>query len=128
MKDLRQVYFRIDSPYEWEKGMSASLFPRFEKETKEILKKIGLTIIPDELKMISICSPEGVSGLENLYMHPMSFSGVLSLKRIEKAKKIIENYDSKLFSLRNVDVYELQEYSRDTIERNNEKQEKINSL
>ena len=126
--NLRQVYFRLNSPYVWGKGISQEDHDIIEAESKEILSLIGLTIIPDNLKTVSQCPPEGIRGCENLYMHPMDFSGILSLETFEKAKQVIENYKSKIFTVRSIDVYELRDYSLKSIDYNIRKQAKIDAL
>jgi hypothetical protein len=126
--NLRQVYFRIDSPYVWGKGISQENSDIIEAEAKEIISLIGLTLLPDNLKTVSQCPPEGIRGHENLYMHPMSFSGILSLETFEKAKEVIENYKSKIFKVRAIDVYELRDYSFKSIRHNLEKQAEIDAL
>lgn len=125
--NLRQVYFRIDSPYIWGKGISEEDGEVIARESKEILNLIGLTILPEKLKTISNCPPEGIRGCENLYMHPMSFSGILSTETLEKAIEVIQNYKSSIFKVRTIDVYELRDYSFEYINSNMRKQAKIDA-
>lgn len=123
--NLRKVYFRLNSPYVWGQGISQENSDIIEAEAKEILNLIGLTILPDSLKTVSQCPPEGIKGCENLYMHPMSFSGILSLENFEKAKEVIENYESKIFTVRCIDVYEIESFHIKYIDSNIRKQAEI---
>ncbi len=111
------VYFRVDSPYKWGKGMDESISKDFNKEAVDILEKIGLTVTNDGSTQFS--APQGQQEAERLYMHPMDFSGILTKERFDKAKEVIENYESKIFSLRKIDVslisssgYKMEEFKR----------------
>lgn len=126
-KDLIKVYFRLNSPYEWGKGMSSELFETFNKEALNIIKNIGFNISNDGSSSFSC--PEGIKGEENLYMHPMDFSGILSEESFMKAKQVIEmaQLESSIFSIRTIDVYELEERHQKYIESNLEKQKKLDN-
>jgi len=119
---FKQVYFRLNSPYEWGKGMDESLTPSFNKMAIEILAKLGFNILNDGSGSFSC--PQGVLNEQGLYMHPMSFSGVLSLEMIDKAKEVIAEAEKKsdFFSVREIDVYDIVKYSEDDIIRNIQKQ------
>lgn len=119
------VYFRLNSPYKWGKGMDDDLSKKFNKEAVEILKEIGLTVTEDGSSPFS--APQGLHKAERLYMHPMDFSGILSKERYEKAKKIIENCEDKTFSLRAIDCYPIESagYKMEDFKRNLEKWEEL---
>lgn len=125
--DLKKVFFRLNSPYEWGKGMSSELFEIFNKEALDIIKKIGFNIANDGSSSFSC--PEGVKGEENLYMHPMDFSGILSNESFLKAKEIIEcaEKESSIFSVRSIDIFDLEEHHQKYIESNLEKQKKLDN-
>lgn len=121
------VYFRIDSPYKWGKGMDKDISEKFNKEAVDILEKIGLTVTDDGSTPFS--APEGQNEAERLYMHPMDFSGILTKERFEKAKEVIENYDSNIISLRDIDQFPVDhaEYMMEDFDRNLKKWEEFNS-
>ena len=123
--NLRKVFFRLNSPYVWGQGISQENSDIIEAEAKDILHKIGFEIAPNS---ISFACPEGIKGCENLYMHPMSFSGILSLESFEKAKEVIENYESKIFTVRCIDVYEIDSHHIKYIDSNIRKQAEIDAL
>lgn len=122
---LKKVYFRLDSPYKWGEGMSDSLTEPFNNEALVILNKLGFNIVADGSKPWSC--PEGVQGEENLYMHPMDFSGILSEENIEKATNIIlaAALTSSIFSIRTIDVIDIQDHHLKYIESNLRKQKEI---
>jgi hypothetical protein len=109
-QNLKKVFFRLNSPYVWGEGMSESSHEVFKKEALEILKKLDFHIAQDGSRSFSC--PEGVRGEENLYMHPMDFSGILSEENYLKAKQIIEfaALESSIFSIRTIDVYEIEDH------------------
>lgn len=125
-KNLKKVFFRLNSPYVWGEGMSESSYEVFKKEALDILKKLDFHIAQDGSNSFSC--PEGVKGEENLYMHPMDFSGILSEENYLKAKKIIEfaALESSIFSIRTIDVYEIEDHHVKYIKSNLEKSEKFN--
>ena len=119
---FKQVYFRLNSPYEWGKGMDESLSSNFNSEAIEILTKLGFNIFNDGSGSFSC--PQGVLNEQGLYMHPMSFSGVLSIEMIDKVKEVIAEAEKKsdFFSVREIDVYDIAKYSEEDIIRNIQKQ------
>ena len=123
--DLKKVYFRLNSPYEWGKGMSEELSEPFNEEVLAILNELGFDIANDGSSSFSC--PEGVQGEQNLYMHPMDFSGILSDENYLKAKEVIERATEKssIFSIRSIDVYELEEHPLKYIESNLRKQNEL---
>jgi hypothetical protein len=120
--DLKKVFFRLNSPYEWGKGMSEDLSEPFNLEAMTILEELGFDIANDGSNSFSC--PEGVQGEQNLYMHPMDFSGILSNENFLKAKEIIERAaeESSIFSVRAIDIFDLEEYHMQYIESNLRKQ------
>ena len=123
--DLIKVFFRLDSPYKWGKGMSSDLTEPFNREALDILNKMGFDISNDGSSSFSC--PQGVQGEQRLYMHPMDFSGILSEENYLKAKQIIEfaALESSIFSIRSIDTYELQSHHLKDIENNLKKQKEI---
>ena len=124
-QNLKKVFFRLNSPYVWGEGMSESSYEAFKKEALEILKKLDFHIAQDGSKSFSC--PEGVKGEENLYMHPMDFSGILSEENYLKAKQIIEfaALESSIFSIRTIDVYEIEDHHVKNIVSNLKKSEEF---
>lgn len=123
--DLKKVYFRLNSPYEWGKGMSSELSEPFNDEALAILNELGFVISNDGSSSFSC--PEGVQGEQNLYMHPMDFSGILSEENYLKAKEIIERATEKssIFSIRSIDVSEIEDYHLKYIESNLRKHKEL---
>lgn len=123
--DLKKVYFRLNSPYKWGEGMDDSLSEPFNKEALDILNELGFDIANDGSSSFSC--PEGVQGEQNLYMHPMDFSGILSDENYLKAKEIIERAANKssIFSIRSIDISEIEDYHLKYIESNLRKQNEL---
>lgn len=115
---LKHYYFRLNSPYKWGQGMHASQSKEIFQQFTEILHKIGFEIICDGTQSsISHC-PKAWEGENYLYCHPMDISGYLTEEKFQKAKEVIENYNSNLFTVRKIDALPVVDYGVSSIERN----------
>lgn len=71
----REVYFRIDSAYQGNYGWtSAKDKVAFKEETRRLFQDAGWTLHVGERDCV--CDTV-TKGLQNLYLHPMNFSGVI---------------------------------------------------
>lgn len=122
MKNLRNVYFRLDSNYVWGKGMDEKDFLAFEKEAEEIIKFMGFNLL--KRKYANGC-PQGILNEENIYAHPMSFSGIMSLENVGKMTEFLNSFKSSTFYVRAIDVYDLEERHNEKIQDNLKTQEQL---
>ena len=119
MKNLKKVFFRLNSNYVWGSGISAEEFAVFESEALEIIKLMGFNLLK---KTATNACPQAVLNEEGIYAHPMDFSGIMTEENIEKMTNILNNFKSKTFSVRAIDTYDLSNHYLDDVERNLEKQ------
>ena len=119
MKNLKKFFFRLNSNYVWGVGMSEEEFAVFEKEAAEIIKLMGFNLLTKSSR--NSC-PQGILNEENIYAHSMDFSGFMTEENIEKMTNILNNFDSKTFSVRAIDIYELSNHHLEDIQNNLEKQ------
>ena len=104
MKDktkYQKVYFRIEAGYVWSKGLETDRYIEIEAELAKIFKPLGFQEKPDRM---SCAAPEYIRGKENLYCHPMSFSGYLAVENIPVIEAILK--EAKTFSLTSTDRYD----------------------
>ena len=122
---LKKVFFRLDSLYKWGEGMDDRLTERFNEEALAILNELEFNIVADGSRSFSC--PEGVQGEQNLYMHPMSFSGILLEQNIEHTTNVIlaAAIMSSIFSVRSIDIFDIEEHHLKHIESNLRKQKEF---
>lgn len=98
----RKVYFRIDSDYKWDIGFSSDAEKlRFHQEAADLFRSTGWEIKPRSRDCISNTV---VKGVQNLYLHPMEFSGVISEDEISQIEALLAVATS--FRCRGTDRYE----------------------
>ena len=119
MKNLKKVFFRLNSNYVWGSGISAEEFAVFESEAARIINLMGFNILP---KTSTSSCPQAVLNEESIYAHPMDFSGIMTEENIEKMTSILNNFESKTFSVRAIDTYDLSNHHLDDIQDNLKKQ------
>lgn len=122
---LKRYFFHFNSPYEWGKGMSENLTEKMFQEMTKILNEIGFEVVMGGVtEGIGRC-PQAWEGENYLYCHPMNISGYLTQEKFEKAKEVIENYKSNLFSVRSIEAHPVREYGVDNIQRNVKKYKEL---
>lgn len=83
----REVYFRIDSAYHGYDGWtSANDKAAFKEETRKLFQDAGWTLHVGERDCV--CDTV-TKGLQNLYLHPMNFSGVVSEEEIPEIEVLL---------------------------------------
>lgn len=99
--NYRNVHFRLDSGYEWGRGLDKELSEKFHDEINTLFKEAGWEIKEPEFS--SAC-PEAFKGKNRLYLHPMDASGEVQEDMIPEVEKILSK--GTTFKFRNTDVYE----------------------
>lgn len=98
----RKVHFRIDSDYKWSVGFSSDIeAQRFHQEATDLFSLDGWKIEHGERDCIS---DTAVKGMQNLYLHPMDFSGVIDEDETPHIKALIAT--ARSFHCRATDRYE----------------------
>jgi len=99
----RQVYFRINSKYAYGSGWSNDdeATEAFKEETRRLFQEDGWTL--QISKNSSVCDT-AVKGLQELYLHPMHFSGVILEEEIPKIEALLAK--AATFQHRGTDCYE----------------------
>lgn len=98
----QKIYFYIDSDYQYSRGFSSDAADLlFHTEVKSIFESIGWRVEPGRL---SGSSPSAFKGKQELYLHPMSFSGVILSEDIPEIEGALRT--TKTFRLRNVGRFE----------------------
>lgn len=98
----RNVYFRIRSPYIHDKGWpSGSTKAAFQEEIRSLLQSDGWTIQP---ATIGGACDSAVKGEQDLYLHPMNFSGVILEDEIPHLEQLF--VQAKSFCCCHTDHYE----------------------
>ena len=98
----QKIYFYIDGDYQYSRGFSSDAADLlFHTEVKNIFESIGWRVEPGRL---SGSSPSAFKGKQELYLHPMSFSGVILSEDIPEIEGVLRT--AKTFRLRNVGRFE----------------------
>lgn len=99
-----KVYFRIETNfYHFDNGIiDVELEKEFKKEIKTIFTNLDFEY--KEPKYSSSCPEVSKKDGQNLYLHPMNFSGIILKNDIKKISEKLNN--AKTFNLRWVDTYE----------------------
>lgn len=98
---FRKVHFRIDSDYKWSVGFSSDTeAQRFHQEAAALFCSAGWKIEPGERDCIS---DTAVKEMQNLYLHPMDFSGVIDEEEIPHIEALLATAQS--FHCRGTDLY-----------------------
>ncbi len=97
----RQVYFRIKSAYEayggWAEDHAAE---QFRDETRSLFQKVGWTLHPGGN---GVCDTV-TKGRQELYLHPMNFSGVIQEESISELENLLRG--AQTFQCYATDRYE----------------------
>ena len=99
----RQVYFRINSKYAYGSGWSNDdkAAEAFKEETRRLFQEAGWTLQISKNK--SVCDT-AVKGQQDLYLHPMNFSGVILEEDIPTIEALLAK--AATFQCRGTDCYE----------------------
>ena len=93
----QKTYFYIDSDYRWNVGYSGDeARAAIRKETSELFEKLGWSIKQGDTGR-GICD-SALKGKQELYLHPMEFSGVILAEEIPGIEKMLRT--AKTFRLR----------------------------
>ena len=99
--EYRKVYFRIRSRYQFNSGWICERdAARFREESRQLFQNAGWQLHPGR----SSISDTVTKGLQELYLHPMNFSGVIQLDEISGIQEFLKKADS--FRCYGVDYYE----------------------
>lgn len=99
----RKVYFRISSGYLWGNDWSSSEEQAaFREETRRLFQDDGWTL--ETHKNAAVCDTVR-KGLQDLYLHPMNFSGVILEETIPHLEELLAQ--AHTFRCRGVDRYEV---------------------
>lgn len=100
----RQVYFRINSKYTYGNGWAGDdeAANAFRDETRKLFQEGGWTIQPGR-ESSGICDT-AIKGQQELYLHPMNFSGVISEDEIPMAEALLAR--ATTFRCNGTDCYE----------------------
>lgn len=99
---FRQVYFRITSGYKYgDCWQSPQAEHAFREESRSLFTEMGWVL--EQSKTSGICDTAR-RGQQELYLHPMNFSGVVDVKEIPRIETALAKATTFLF--RNTDIYE----------------------
>ena len=99
--EYRKVYFRIRSRYQFNSGWTCERDAAgFREESRHLFQNAGWQLHPGR----SSISDTVTKGLQELYLHPMNFSGVIQLDEISGIQEFLKKADS--FRCYGVDYYE----------------------
>ena len=109
-KEYINVYFRIETNlYHFNDGFGCSGDSRerkaeaFYSEAQKALESIGFVVRQSHLG--GSC-PSAIRGKEELYLHPMSFSGDIKKSSVGEVGNALEKVNAEVFKVSWVDLYE----------------------
>lgn len=103
MMEYREVYFRIRSSYRYDSGWpDKSAEHAFRDETRNLFQSAGWELYP--AREDSNSSDTVTKGQQDLYLHPMNFSGVIRTDEIPRLRALLER--AQTFQCQGVDCYE----------------------
>lgn len=95
----KKIYYRIDSGYEWGKGLENDKLDRFTLEMRNLFKNAGW-----EIEEGKSCSADTVrKGKSSLYVHPMELTGPLDVDLFKEVEDILSK--STTCELYKIDTY-----------------------
>ena len=99
--EYRNVYFRIGSRYQYDSGwMDESDEAEFREESRRLFQSAGWDLHPGG----NGASDTVTKGQQDLYLHPMNFSGIIEMDEIPAIQELLE--DAKSFHCYGFDCYE----------------------
>lgn len=103
MIEYREVYFRIRSSYRYDSGWpDKGVEHAFRDETRTLFQSAGWELHP--AREDSSSSDIVTKGQQDLYLHPMNFSGVIQTDEIPRLQALLEG--AHTFQCQGVDCYE----------------------
>ena len=101
--EYREVYFRIRSSYQHDRGWPDQSAERtFRDESRRLFQSAGWELHP--AREGSSSSDTVTKGQQDLYLHPMNFSGVIQTDEIPRLQALFEG--AQTFQCQGVDCYE----------------------
>ena len=101
--EYREVYFRIRSSYRYDSGWpDKGVEHAFRDETRTLFQSAGWELHP--AREDSSSSDIVTKGQQDLYLHPMNFSGVIQTDEIPRLQELLEG--AQTFQCQGVDCYE----------------------
>ena len=101
--EYREVYFRIRSSYQYDSGWpDQSTECAFREESRALFQSAGWELHP--ARADSGSSDTVTKGQQDLYLHPMNFSGVIQTDEIPRLQALLEG--AHTFQCQGVDCYE----------------------
>lgn len=101
--EYREVYFRIRSSYQYDSGWPDEGVERaFREESRRLFQTAGWELHP--AREGSSSSDTVTKGQQDLYLHPMNFSGVIQTDEIPRLQELLEG--AQTFQCQGVDCYE----------------------
>ena len=101
--ECREVYFRIRSSYRYDSGWpDKSAEHAFRDETRNLFQSAGWELYP--AREDSSSSDTVTKGQQDLYLHPMNFSGVIRTDEIPRLRALLKR--AQTFQCQGVDCYE----------------------
>ena len=99
--EYRNVYFRIHSRYQFDSGWpTESDDAEFQEETRHLFQSAGWNLHPGG----DSTSDTVTKGQQELYLHPMNFSGIIEMDEIPTIQELLK--DAKSFHCYGFDCYE----------------------
>lgn len=99
--EYRNVYFRIRSRYQFDSGWpTESDNAEFQEETRRLFQSAGWDLRPGRNGVCDIVT----KGQQDLYLHPMNFSGIIEMDEIPAIQELLK--DAKSFHCYGFDCYE----------------------
>ena len=99
--EYRKTYFRIHSRYQFDSGwLDESDATEFREETRRLFQSAGWDLHPDG----DSTSDTVTKGQQDLYLHPMNFSGIIEVNEIPALQALMK--EAETFQCYGVDCYE----------------------
>lgn len=101
--EYRSTYFRIRSRYQFDSGWLDERDERaFREESRRLFQAAGWELHP--AREGSRSSDTVTKGQQDLYLHPMNFSGIIQMDEIPRLQELLEG--AQTFQCQGVDCYE----------------------
>ena len=85
--EYRKVYFRIRSRYQFDSGWPAETdAAKFHEESRSLFQSVGWDLQPGG----DSTSDTVTKGWQELYLHPMNFSGIIEMDEIPAIQELLK--------------------------------------
>lgn len=89
--EYRKTYFRIHSRYQFDSGwLDESDATEFREETRRLFQSAGWDLHPDG----DSTSDTVTKGQQDLYLHPMNFSGIIEVNEIPALQALMKEAET----------------------------------